>query len=143
MNEDILEKALKLTRTRKNAIWTYTNRYTSINAARCGYSSIVCYPDGKLTKIAVTLSNYTKLRNLARIEPNCLFIQSRVDIEGTTVEIFETLKIDIENEKVILKKVATYKDGKWDNKEYLNTCKRAITSVKSRAKKYYYLRDVK
>ncbi|MBQ8379778.1 MAG: hypothetical protein IJX34_03065 [Clostridia bacterium] len=143
MDENKLEKTLNITRKGKPAVWAYTNRYTSVKAARCGYSSAVCYPTGELTKVFLSLANYTKVKHLAKVTPDCLFIQSRVDIDGTLVEIFKTESIDIENKKVVFEKVATFKDGKWDNPEYLNSCKRAITSVKSRAKKYYNMIDMK
>lgn len=143
MEENIMEKTLIFNKKGKPAIWTYTNRYTSMKAARCGYSSVVCYADGKLSPITHTLANYVKVRHLARITRESIFIQAKVDIHDTLVEIFKIQKIDNKNRKVLLEKVATYKDGKWDTTEYLETFKRGITSVKSRAKKYYSLRDIK
>ena len=143
MNEEKLQKTLNVTKKGKLTVWAYTSRYTSINAARCGYSSTICYPDGKQTRIILTLANYTKVKHLVRIYPDSLFIQAREDIEGTTVEIYKTDKIDEENKKVYFSKVASFKNNKWDDSSYAKICKQAISSVKMRAKKYYSLIDMK
>ena len=46
------------------------------------------------------------------------------------------------NKKVILRKVATFKEEKWDNISYLNNYKVGIHSTLMRAKKFYSLMDL-
>lgn len=143
MEENKIEKTLNITKTGKHTVWTYTNRYTSLTGAKYGYSSALCNADGTLAKVSYCRSNYTKVKQSVRLHSDSIFIHAKEDINGTLVEIFKVTSVDTKEKKVIFTKVATYKDNAWDNKEFLQMCKRAITSVKSRAKKYYYLRDVK
>ncbi len=141
MDEELLEKTLNITKTKRLAVWVHTRRYTS-PSSRCGYASVVCTEDGKLTRIIHSLNNYTNLKNLVRIEPNYFYIQARKDFNQSIVEIYKVKEIDKENKKVILKKVATFKDNKWDDSSYVSTLKRGIHSALMRAKKYYNLLDI-
>ena len=55
---------------------------------------------------------------------------------------FEQYRDKVKNKKVILRKVATFKEEKWDNTSYLNNYKVGIHSTLMRAKKFYSLMDL-
>lgn len=141
MEEEKLEKTLSVTKKGFPAIWVQTIRFAAPNV-RYGQSSAICSSNGKLTKIIRTLENYTKVRHLVRISNKCVLIQSNYNIDGSTVEIFKVEKIDFENKKILFKKVATFKDGKWVNTSYVRNYKEGVHSTLMRAKKFYSLRDL-
>lgn len=142
MNEEKLEKTFYTTKKGKPVLWVHTGRYTSADT-RYGYSSAVCSSHGNLTRIIRTNSYYTKVNHLVKLSPKCVFIQAKKDINDAIVEIFKVENIDEENKKVTLKKLATYKNNKWDDSSYVKTYKTAIHSTLMRAKKYYNLTDIK
>ena len=86
--------------------------------------------------------NYTKVKHLVGISKKCVFIQSSYNINGSVVEIYKVEELDFKNKKVILRKVATFKEEKWDNISYLNNYKVGIHSTLMRAKKFYSLMDL-
>lgn len=141
MEEEKLERRLSITKKGFPAIWVQTLRFAAPNV-RYGYSSAICSPNGKLTKVIRTLENYTKVKHLVGISKKCVFIQSSYNIDGSVVEIYKVEELDFKNKKVILRKVATFKEGKWDNISYLNNYKVGIHSTLMRAKKFYSLMDL-
>ena len=141
MEEEKLERRLSITKKGFPAIWVQTLRFAAPNV-RYGYSSAICSPNGKLTKVIRTLENYTKVKHLVGISKKCVFIQSSYNIDGSVVEIYKVEELDFKNKKVILRKVATFKDGKWDNISYLNNYNIGIHSILMRAKKFYSLMDL-
>ena len=74
--------------------------------------------------------------------PGCISIQSTYSIDGNEVDIYEISDLDINNKKASLTKLASFKDGKWDNPSYLNKYKEGVHSTLMRAKKFYSLRDM-
>ena len=141
MEEEKLERRLSITKKGFPAIWVQTLRFAAPNV-RYGYSSAICSPNGKLTKVIRTLENYTKVKHLVGISKKCVFIQSTYNIDGSVVEIYKVEELDFKNKKVILRKVATFKEEKWDNTSYLNNYKVGINSTLMRAKKFYSLMDL-
>ena len=141
MEEEKLERRLSITKKGFPAIWVQTLRFAAPNV-RYGYSSAICSSNGKLTKVIRTLENYTKVKHLVGISKKCVFIQSSYNIDGSVVEIYKVEELDFKNKKVILRKVATFKEGKWDNISYLNNYKAGIHSTLMRAKKFYSLMDL-
>ena len=133
MEEEKLERRLSITKKGFPAIWVQTLRFAAPNV-RYGYSSAICSPNGKLTKVIRTLENYTKVKHLVGISKKCVFIQSSYNIDGSVVEIYKVEELDFKNKKVILRKVATFKEEKWDNISYLNNYKVGIHSTLMRAK---------
>lgn len=141
MEEEKLEKTLSLTKKGFPVIWVHTQRFAAPNV-RYGQSCAICSSNGKMTKIIRTIQGYTKVKHLVRVSSKCVYIQSKYNIDGNIVEIYKIEKIDTENNKLILNKVATFKDGKWDNSSYLKNYKECIHSTLMRAKKFYSLRDL-
>lgn len=141
MEEEKLEKKLSITKKGFPAIWVQTLRFAAPNV-RYGYSSAICSSNGKFTKIIRTIENYTKVKHLVRISKKCVLIQSSYNIDGNIVEIYKIEKLDVENEKAIFRKVATFKEGRWDNTSYLKSYKIGIHSTLMRAKKFYSLMDL-
>jgi hypothetical protein len=141
MEEEKLEKTLSLTKKGFPAMWVQTNRYAT-PTARYGQSSAICTENGKLSKIIRTKQYYTKVKQLVRITSKSVYIQSHYSIEGSVVEIYKIEKIDYENKKIILDKVATFKDNKWDTTAYVKNYKEGVHSTLMRAKKIYTLRDL-
>ena len=141
MIEEKLEKTLSVTKKGFPAMWVHTVRFASPNV-RYGQSEAICSPNGKMTKIIRTLQNYTKVKHLVRISSKCVYIQSRYNIDGSIVEIYKIDSIDFDNKKIIFNKVATFKDGRWDNSSYLKKYKEGIQSTLMRSEKFYSLRDL-
>lgn len=141
MEEEKLEKKLSVTKKGFPALWVRTERFAAPNV-RYGMSCAICAPNGKMTRVIRTLYNYTKVRNLVRVSSKCVYIESKYNIDGSIVEIYKIEKIDFDNKKIILNKVATLKDNKWDNSSYVRNYKEGVHSTLRRAKKFYYLRDL-
>lgn len=141
MEEEKLEKVLSVTKKGFPAMWVATTRYAT-PSVRFGQSCAICMPSGKMTKIIRTLQNYTKVKHLVRVMPGCIYIQSKYSIDGNEVTIYEISDLDINNKKASLTKLASFKDGKWDNPSYLNKYKECVHSTLMRAKKFYSLRDM-
>ncbi len=141
MEEEKLEKTLSLTKKGFPVIWVHTQRFAAPNI-RYGQSCAICSSNGKMTKIVRTIQGYTKVKHLVRVSTKCVYIQSKYNIDGNVVEIYKVDNIDLENKKLTLNKVASFKDGKWDNSSYLKNYKEGIHSTLMRAKKFYSLRDL-
>lgn len=141
MVEENLQRTLAVTKKGFPAMWVQTQRFAGPNV-RYGECGAVCSPNGKLTRIIRSLYNYTKIKSLVRISSKCVYIEATYNIDGSLVAIYKVDNLDFENKKVNLTRVATYKDGKWDNTSYLKNYKEGIHSSLMRAKKIYSLSDL-
>lgn len=153
MNEEKLEnkmdeeemntivKPLKITKKNKQGMKVECSRFTS-PTKRYGSSTSICTRDGQLTKIYTTFNNYNRTVKIVKIYPGCYYIKAKYNKNGYSVAVFKVNEIDAKQRTVSLSKVATYKEGKWDNTEILNTIKPSITSTINKAKKYYYFTDI-
>ena len=141
MEEENLVRNLSLTKKGKYTTWTNTGMSASKNNI-FGYGETVCAASGNPTKIIRTIKNYTGLRRLARISPKGMLIHATTDGNGTTIKMFKVESIDEKNKKIYFKKVATFKDKKWDNTSYVRNYKEGVHSTLMRAKKFYSLRDL-
>ncbi len=141
MIRENLERTLAVTKKGYPAMWVQTQRFAAPNV-RYGQCGAVCSPNGKLTKIIRSLYNYTKVKSLVRLSSKCVYIEANYNIDGNVIAIYKIDKLDFENKKVILHRVAAFQDGKWDNTSYLKNYKEGVHSAIRRAKKIYSLSDL-
>lgn len=134
-------KPLKITKKNKQGIKVESARFTS-PTKRYGSSTSICTRDGQLTKVYTNFNNYNRTTKIVKIYPGCYYIKAKYNKNGHTVTIFKVDKIDVKEKGISMSKVATYRDGKWDNIELFHSIKPSITSTINKAKKYYYFMNI-
>lgn len=134
-------KPLKITKKNKQGIKVESARFTS-PTKRYGSSTSICTRDGQLTKVYTNFNNYNRTTKIVKIYPGCYYIKAKYNKNGHTVTIFKVDKIDVKEKSISMSKVATYRDGKWDNIELFHSIKPSITSTINKAKKYYYFMNI-
>lgn len=138
---NIMSKPLKITKKNKQGIKIESSRFTS-PTKRYGSSTSICTRDGQLTKIYTTFNNYNRTTKIVKIYPGCYYIKAKYNKNGHSVVIYKVDDIDSKLKIINLSKIATYRNGKWDNTKLLNTIKPSITSTINKAKKYYYFTNI-
>ncbi len=136
-----LTKPLKITKKNKQGMKIESSRFTS-PTKRYGASTSICTRDGQLTKIYTNFNNYNRTTKIVKVYPGCYYIKAKYNKNGHSVSVFRVDDIDLKMKSISLSRVATYKEGKWDDIEVFHTLKKSITSTINKAKKYYYFLNI-